>query len=183
MPMDGHRFDNVARAFARRNSRRSLLGGIAGSSALFLAAHLRLPGAAARRNTKYAGQACWDDSQCVAADTALVCAWNGYGSAGMACCAYEGSRCGDDAGCCGTSLCLGGFCGSSGPVGSDVAPGDPCSPAVDTCVYASGAFFCDYVSLTDDYRCCAYQGDNCGWDAECCGFSRCSDQGVCIPLG
>ncbi|MDF3039071.1 MAG: hypothetical protein K0Q71_1777 [Thermomicrobiales bacterium] len=111
--MDGHRFDNVARAFARRNSRRSLLGGIAGSSALFLATHLRLPGAAARRNTKYAGQACWDDSQCVAADTALVCAWNGYGSAGMACCAYEGSRCGDDAGCCGTSLCLGGFCGSS----------------------------------------------------------------------
>jgi hypothetical protein len=115
--MDGHRFDNVARAFARRNSRRSLLGGIAGSSALFLATHLRLPGAAARRNTKYAGQACWDDSQCVAADTALVCAWNGYGSAGMACCAYEGSRCGDDAGCCGTSLCLGGFCGSSVPVG------------------------------------------------------------------
>jgi hypothetical protein len=57
------------------------------------------------------------------------------------------------------------------------------SAAVDTCVYASGAFFCDYVSLTDDYRCCAYQGDNCGWDAECCGFSRCSDQGVCIPLG
>jgi hypothetical protein len=178
--MDGQRFDNVVRSFARRGSRRSLLGGLAGSGALFLAAHLRLLGAAARRGTKSAGEACWDDDQCVAADTALVCAWNGFGSAGAACCAYDGSRCADDFGCCGTSVCIDGWCTSGGS--ASPGPGDPCQPGVDVCVAAAGAFGCDYAGSTGDYRCCAYAGDRCGWDGQCCGGNTCVG-GICASGG
>lgn len=56
--------------------------------------------------------------------------------------------------------------------------GEPCRPGIDTCVYASGGFACDYVGWTDDFRCCAYQGDRCGWHDECCGDSFCFD-GIC----
>jgi hypothetical protein len=178
--MDDRRFDNAARWLARYRSRRTLLGGLAGSGALFIATHLRLPGAAARRGTKSQGEPCWDDAQCVAADTALVCAWNGYGSAGAACCAYDGSRCGDDAGCCGYSICSGGFCTSQ--AASYPAPGEPCQQGVDVCVAASGYFYCGYVPLADGWRCCTDVGNRCGWDAQCCGFARCSDQGICVPL-
>ena len=53
--------------------------------------------------------------QCVAADTPLVCAWNGFGHDGsLNCCTFEGSRCSDDRGCCGLNTCDGGFCSSSG---------------------------------------------------------------------
>ena len=80
--MDDRRFDNVVRSFARRRSRRSLVGGLLGGSVGLLAAHLRMPGAAARQGGSSQGQPCSVDGDCVVVDTLLVCAYNGYGSAG-----------------------------------------------------------------------------------------------------
>lgn len=114
--MDDRRFDSVVRSFASRRSRRTLVGSLLGGGAALAASSLRLPGAAARRDTKTAGEPCRHDDQCFAADTALICAWNGYGYDGdLNCCALDGSRCGNDAGCCGYGSCIRGFCaGSSG---------------------------------------------------------------------
>ena len=102
--MDDRRFDNAVRSFARHRSRRALVGGLFGGVAL-LTARLRVPGAAARQGYSAQGEPCYDDAQCLAADSPLVCAWNGYGSAGAACCAGIDGRCGDDAGCCGPNTC------------------------------------------------------------------------------
>lgn len=44
---------------------------------------------------------------------------------------------------------------------------------------ADTAVTCDYNAKTDDYRCCAYEGDRCGWDGCCCGWPRCGDDGFC----
>jgi hypothetical protein len=113
--MDDHRFDHVVRSFASDRSRRTLLGGLLGVGAAFLAARLRLPDVAARHGTSGAGDPCRHDDQCVAADTALYCDWNGFGHDGeFNCCAYDGSRCADDQGCCGYSTCSGGFCTGGG---------------------------------------------------------------------
>ncbi len=112
--MDDRQFDDAVRSFASRRSRRALVGGLVGGGAALLASYLRLPSAAARRNTAFAGDPCRHDDQCVAADTALICAWNGYGHDGdLNCCALDGSRCADDAGCCGYGACLRGFCAGS----------------------------------------------------------------------
>lgn len=113
--MDDRRFDHVVRSFARHRSRRTLVGGLLGGGAALLASRLRFPGAAARHGTSGAGDPCRHDDQCIAADTALYCDWNGFGHDGdLNCCAYDGSRCGDDAGCCGYSICSGGFCTNGG---------------------------------------------------------------------
>ena len=113
--MDDRRFDHVVRSFASYGSRRALVGALLGGGAALVASALRLPGAVARRSTKTAGEPCRHDDQCYAADTALFCGWNGYGHDGqLNCCAYDGSRCGDDAGCCGYGVCSRGFCTGSG---------------------------------------------------------------------
>jgi hypothetical protein len=117
--MDDNRFDTVVRSFANRRSRRALVGSLLGGGTALLAAYLRIPGAAARRNTKVAGEPCRHDDECVAADTALICAWNGYGYDGdLNCCALDGSRCANDAGCCGLGACVRGFCAGSGRIAS-----------------------------------------------------------------
>ena len=109
--MDDRRFDNWTRSLAGQRTRRNLMRGLAGGGALLALAGLRLPGASARHGTSGPGEPCRHDGQCVAADTALVCAWNGFGGDGdYNCCAYDGSRCGDDSGCCGLSVCVNGFC-------------------------------------------------------------------------
>jgi hypothetical protein len=172
--MDGRQFDNAVRALARHRSRRGLMGGLLGGGAALLASHLRLPGAAAQSRYVPQGEWCIDADQC---DPWLDCAWNGFGSAGAACCAYVGGGCDDDFGCCGSASCFGGTCAdySSAPT-----HGDPCDPGGNPCVYASGGFTCDYVAYTGDYRCCTYDGERCGWDGECCGDLACVGE-VCRP--
>jgi hypothetical protein len=113
--MDDQRFDRLARSLAGLRSRRTLVRGLLGGGLLLAAGSVRLPGAAARHGRSGPGEPCRRDEQCVAADTALVCAWNGYGGDGdFNCCTYEGGRCFDDGGCCGYGVCAGGFCTSSG---------------------------------------------------------------------
>lgn len=112
--MDDHRFDTWVRAWARQHSRRGLVRGLIGGGALLATARFGASDAAARGRSG-AGDPCRHDDQCVAADTPLVCAWNGFGhDGGLNCCTFEGSRCSDDRGCCGLNTCDGGFCNSSG---------------------------------------------------------------------
>jgi hypothetical protein len=174
--MDDRRFDNAVRSLARHRSRRGLLGSLLGGGAALLASHLRLPGAAAQSAYVPQGGWCIDADQC---DPWLDCAWNGYGSAGAACCAYVGGGCEDDFGCCGSATCFGGTCAdfASAPV-----HGEPCDPGGNPCVYASGGFSCGYVSETDDLRCCADPGGRCGGYGECCGDNFCGDDGLCRPM-
>jgi hypothetical protein len=108
--MDDRRFDNVVRSLVSHRSRRGLVGGLLGGGLAMVAAHLRLPGVEAGQGYSAQGEPCYDDAQCLAADTPLVCAWNGYGSAGAACCTGIDGRCGDDAGCCGPNTCYLGTC-------------------------------------------------------------------------
>jgi hypothetical protein len=70
--------------------------------------------------------------------------------------------------------------GSGGDGGGPTyaGPGDPCWSGVQ-CVAADTALTCDYNNSTDDYRCCAYEGDRCGWDGGCCGWLSCNDNGFC----
>jgi hypothetical protein len=70
--------------------------------------------------------------------------------------------------------------GSGGDGGGPLSagPGDPCWAGVQ-CVAADTALSCDYNASTDDYRCCAYEGDRCGWDGGCCGWLSCNDNGFC----
>ena len=67
--------------------------------------------------------------------------------------------------------------GGDGP--TYAGPGDPCWSGVQ-CVAADTALTCDYNAYTDDYRCCAYEGDRCGWDGGCCGSLSCNDNGFCV---
>ena len=128
------------------------------------------------------GDSCQYGYQCVAADTALTCDYVGQ-TDDFRCCAYEGSRCGFDAACCGAAACVNGYCANIAvDVGLDAAgPGDPCQDS-SQCVAADTAVTCDYVGVTDDYRCCAYEGGRCGWDGGCCGWLRCGDDGFCTGL-
>ena len=112
--MDDQRFDSLARSLAGRRSRRALGRGLLSGGILLAATQFRLPGVAARHGMSGPGEPCRTDNQCLAADTALVCAWNGFNDDGdYNCCTYEGGRCADDRGCCGYSVCAGGFCASS----------------------------------------------------------------------
>ena len=137
--MDDRRFDNVVRSFARRRTRRGLAAGLLGGGAALLASRLRLPGAAAGHRHVPQGEWCIDAEQC---DPWLDCAWNGYGSAGAACCAFVDGGCADDFGCCGTATCFGGVC--TDPT-SAPTHGEPCQPGGNPCVYASGGVTCDLV--------------------------------------
>jgi hypothetical protein len=117
--MDDRHFDSLVRSVAGSRSRRTLVGGLLGSLALAVTARWRTPGTDARRGVSGPGDPCRHDNQCYAADTALYCAWNGYGYDGdYNCCALDGSRCGDDSGCCGYGVCSGGWCTGSSIVSS-----------------------------------------------------------------
>ena len=102
--MDDLRFDAWVRAWGDHQSRRRLLRGALVSATVLLGFQRATSGVTARRGTAGPGDPCRHDDQCAAADTALVCAWNGFDYDGdLNCCAYEGSRCGNDNGCCGYS--------------------------------------------------------------------------------
>ncbi len=130
--MNDHRFDDVVRSFAGRRSRRAFVGSLLGGGLALLAARLRLPGAAARQQYSVQGEPCIDESQCLGAEI-LFCAYNGFGSAGAACCAPVGGSCFDSAGCCGPATCYSGNCWDfSAPAEGEACwqlPGDP-----DPCV-------------------------------------------------
>jgi hypothetical protein len=176
--VDAHRFDSLARALAGSGSRRGILRGLAGAVAS-LAAAGRLSPAEAHHSSLGPGDPCRSDSQCVAADAPLICADNGFVMDGpLNCCTYEGSRCGFDQGCCWDLACVDGFCAS---ILSNPGPGERCN-SFSQCVAADTAVTCDFVAITGDYRCCAYEGSRCGTDAGCCGTAFCVD-GFCAGPG
>jgi hypothetical protein len=113
--VDDRQFDNWTRALVGRGTRRKVVRGLIGGSALLAAFRRAGVNVAAHHGTAGPGDPCRHDNQCIAADTALVCAWNGFGHDGdFNCCAFDGSRCSDDSGCCGWSTCNGGWCGGGG---------------------------------------------------------------------
>jgi hypothetical protein len=180
--MDEHRFDTLTRELASTVSRRRGMRLLAAAGAALLAV-ARGKGSAAQEWYRGPGEPCWDSGQCVSPDAPYVCDDNGFPYDGaFNCCTFEGSRCYVDEHCCGYNVCAGGVCRAPGE-GSTMtaAPGDPCRPAVDICFSASGAFVCDWVGSTADYRCCTNGGDRCGWDGQCCGDLACVD-GACRPM-
>lgn len=167
--VDDQRFDRFTRILATAASRRNGLRAIAGAAALALFRDATLR-ASASHATLGPGDACRKSSQCVAADAPLVCADNGFTYDGpLNCCTYEGSRCGFDEACCGTAVCLNGYCASPPDYRGQ---GQLCQNS-SQCVAADTALVCDYVAHTDDYRCCALDGDRCGGRGGCCGWLRC----------
>jgi hypothetical protein len=130
----------------------------------------------------YEGSLCSSGAQCCGSRVCAggVCQFGGGSNIGS--CTPERYGCNSSWECCGDLLCISGMCralaGGSGTISSNPAPGEPCQPGVDICVYASGAFTCDFVGSTGDFRCCAYGGDRCGWDGECCGDFGCFN-GIC----
>jgi hypothetical protein len=129
--MDDRRFDHVVRALGRHRSRRALLGSLLGGGLALLTTHVR-PRDAAAQGYSVQGEPCLDDNQCIGADV-LFCAYNGFGSAGAACCAPIGGSCFNVAGCCGPASCYNGHCWDfSSPAEGESCwqlPGDP-----DPCV-------------------------------------------------
>ena len=188
--MDEHRFDSLTRRLATTTSRRTGLRTLAAAGAVMLGLARGRREAAAQSYYRSAGEQCWDDDQCVAADTALVCADNGTFEDGtLNCCAFVGSRCGADSHCCGRDVCAGGFCqaasgGSSGvPIYGPVSlsPGDPCQNTAQCNRDVTGAI-CEVTSTTGDARCCWYEGSFCTSGAQCCGSRVCAG-GICQLSG
>ncbi len=179
--MDGHRFDSLTRFLAGSTSRRGGLRLLAAAGASLLALARGRGGAAAQGWYRAAGEPCWDGSQCLAADTPLVCADNRFPYDGpLNCCTFEGSRCGADEHCCGTAYCgANGRCASSPPSAPSDArnPGDPCR-TTDQCRRPQTGAICEYAVATGDSRCCWYEGSFCTSGAQCCGSRVCAD-GVC----
>lgn len=121
------------------------------------------------------GEPCVDSSQCVAADTAVICDYT-LATGDYRCCANIGGRCSWDGGCCSSAICDSGAC-----IGNYVGPGDPCQDS-SQCLAADTSVTCDYIGQTDDFRCCADEGGRCGWDGGCCGWMRCGDDGFCTGV-
>jgi hypothetical protein len=125
----GERFDRLSRSFGMGCSRRRLLRGVLGFGAL--AAAGRRVEAGLARAYRGPGEPCKNDSQCLGADVALVCAWNGIDhDATMRCCANEGDRCGSDEACCGYAICAGDYCTDMtvAPIPGCIGAGCPCEP-------------------------------------------------------
>jgi hypothetical protein len=144
------------------------------------------------------GDPCQHSSQCVAADTAVSCDYvdqtNDY-----RCCAYEGSSCGWDGGCCGNLRCSTGVCtdpnasaGYPGTIDSGLNPAGYGFPPGQACISDSqcdnsypelGITYCAdtgyvYGAYGGTQHCCRYEGGSCGGPLSddhslCCGNLRC----------
>lgn len=177
--MDDRRFDHVVRSLSRHRSRRALLGALLGGGLSLLTAHLRLPGAIARQGYRVQGEPCTDDGQCIGAET-LLCAYNGFGSAGSACCAPAGGNCSDNAGCCGPTSCYLGHCWDlTAPSAGEACwqlPGDP-----DPCF--EGLICTHDVQSGGIWGNCQPLGEWCGGHY-CESWQRCCSpcSGICAPL-
>jgi hypothetical protein len=204
--MDGQRFDSVARAMARGASRRGLLRGLARGAAASVLATISGHAAGAQQLTFLGpGDPCYYDSQCRGADAPLICADNGFGIDGTRnCCTFEGSRCGFDAACCSTLLCLGGVCTSFRTDSADAritdqgvnqtgygfGPGEACvsDDQCDNSYPELGILYCTdngyiYGAYGGEQHCCRYEGGSCGGPLSddhslCCGQLLCLG-GVC----
>jgi hypothetical protein len=189
--VDERRFDTWTRAVAHSGSRRRLVRALLGGAALLTADRLGLSDTVAHHGMAGPGDPCRTDNQCVAADAPMVCAWNGYGSAGAACCTYEGSNCADDTWCCGTNVCIGGICTSQSYscTGEGCAcyqgtyDPDPCDPGLVCCLNADNSGTC-----LPQYTCTGYglPGDDCPQyclpgPTQCpgCISGYCAASGVC----
>ena len=188
--MDEHRFDTLTRRLAGTTSRRTSVRLLAAAGAMIVGLARGKGEAAAQSWYRSAGEPCWEDDQCIAADTALVCADNGTLEDGsLNCCAFEGSRCGADSHCCGRDVCAGGICGarSSGPNTTPthntiaLSPGDSCQVTAQCNRDVTGAI-CEVTATTGDARCCWYEGSFCTSGAQCCGSRTCS-AGICQLIG
>lgn len=185
--MDGRQFDHAVRSLTRHRSRRALVAGIVGGGLTLLTARLGLSGAAARQRVSAQGEPCTDDSQCLAADNPLVCAYNGLGSAGAACCAAAGGFCGEYGDCCGPTTCYRGQCwdltapSAGEPCWQMAGDPDPCVEGfVCTHDWLSGGIWgtCQPVSTSGG----GVAGEWCG-DHFCEPWQRCCSQcsGICAP--
>ena len=109
--MDGRRFDQLTRSLAHGISRRGLFRVLTGGA---IAGGFAARGRAAGAQQAYylgPGEACYDDAQCLGADSPLYCLDNGFEYDGpLNCCAFEGSRCGFDEACCDSLSCFNGTC-------------------------------------------------------------------------
>jgi hypothetical protein len=189
--MDVQRFDIWTRTLARSGSRRHLVRAVVGGGALLALTRRGRAEVAAHHGSAGPGEACRSDDQCVAADAPMVCAWNGYGSAGQACCTYEGSNCADDSWCCGSNVCNGGICTSQSSSctgeGCTCYQGtydpDPCDPGLVCCLNTDSSGTC-----LPQYTCTGYglPGDDCPQyclpgPTQCpgCISGYCAASGVC----
>lgn len=188
--MDEHRFDSLTRRMAATTSRRTSVRLLAAAGALVMGLVRGTSEVTAQSWYRSAGEPCWEDDQCVAADTSLVCADNGTLEDGsLNCCAFGGSRCGADTHCCGRSVCAGGFClaGSGDSTGTpdynpiSLSPGDACQTTAQCNRDVTGAI-CEFTNATGDSRCCWYEGSFCTSGAQCCGSRVCS-AGICQLTG
>jgi hypothetical protein len=149
--MDGRRFDRITRMVTRPTTRRAAVRGLVAAIAAQLVGAPRV--AARQGDSLGAGDTCYDDSQCAAADAALVCADNGFDYDGpFNCCAGAGGACDLDEGCCGTLVCVNGMCGgltsSAYGVGSISVQGRTCPTtwaAPEACDYTDEIFAADIV--------------------------------------
>jgi hypothetical protein len=174
--VDGHQFDTLTRNLASTVSRRGGLRLLAATAASLVALARGKSDAAAQRFLS-AGEACYDSSQCRAADTALVCADNGFDYDGpLNCCTYEDGRCYADEHCCGTAYCTNGRCAYP-PSSYATNVGDPCQ-STDQCRRPQTGSICEWTASTGDSRCCWYEGSLCSSGAQCCGARACIG-GVC----
>jgi hypothetical protein len=187
--VEEQRFDSWTRAVAHAGSRRRLLRALLGAGAALVATRRGRSDALAHHGMAGPGEACRTDSQCVAADAPMVCAWNGYGSAGAACCTYAGSNCADDAWCCGTNVCIGGTCTSQSPSctgeGCDCLlyrdPGCLAScPLYDPCdagLVCTGTSEVTGTCVASQSPGCIGPGCDCTSDGDCGGGLMCCVQG------
>jgi hypothetical protein len=178
--MDEQRFDTLTRSLASSISRRGGLRLLASAGATLLALARGRGEVAAQAWFLTAGEPCWSDDQCRAADAPLVCSDNGFSDDGpLNCCTFEGGRCGADAHCCGTAYCdANGFCSLASNAPFDArGVGDPCQ-TTDQCRRPQTGAICEYTASTGDSRCCWYEGSLCDFGAQCCGSRVCAG-GVC----
>ena len=173
--MDEQRFDTLTRSLASSISRRGGLRLLASAGAMLLALARGKGEAAAQEWFLTAGEPCRTDDQCRGADAPLVCRDNGLPDDGpLNCCTYEGSRCGEDAHCCGTAYCdTNGRCTSAFDARG---VGYPCQ-TTEECRRPQTGAICQYTVSSQDRRCCWDEG-LCDFGAQCCGSRVCAG-GVC----
>jgi hypothetical protein len=184
-PMDGSRFDALARRAAAPRSRRRLLRALGGA----LAGALLGGGAAAAEDCKGTGKACSKGSQC--------CSGNCTPAPGKTSVAASGAICGTipngcggpdlDCGTCAAPQTCGGggaanvcgctpdsvattCAGTCGPQTNNCGQGVDCGPCCTPTTCEAAGVSCGTIS------------DNCGGTLNCCGSGRECVHGACFAV-
>lgn len=130
--------------------------------------------------TKVVGDACADSSECVGSVVGtVICGDNGLVEDRTRTCCYEfGGACSADAACCGSALCIDGFCGGGGffrtrPPGAECTGNEQCSQGTGTTICADNG-----IATDGALNCCRLADGACADGAGCCGALTCTD-GVC----